>query len=102
MAPPDDGSHDPDTLRSSVPWPAPLSPPAVTEQDCARCGEPMTLRTLATPEGTPDFVQVWWPESGWLGWILIHEDNGTETVSLLALCSDSCLAEWFGEKERKG
>lgn len=65
-----------------------------SELACEVCGLPVTVRTLETPDGQPDFLTAVFPDGCWIGWIWPVETFGK--LAVVAVCSHSCMVAWAG------
>lgn len=74
--------------------PAPvLGEPSSREQPCDVCQQTVRILVTRTPDGSPDFVRALFPDSAWLGWTWANSTD--QELSLIVLCSQTCLVEWF-------
>lgn len=67
-------------------------------QACEVCAEPVAIELLHSPQGLPDFLHLVDAETGWVGWMDAGEEGmqaGGNNVSLLVVCSKTCLTHWF-------
>ena len=87
-----------ETLRPPAPG---LCEPQHCEQPCEVCSATVRFSVVRTPPGTPDLIRAMFPDSAWFGWCHSGErgvqptGDGTDTLSILVLCSLACQVEWL-------
>lgn len=81
-----------------------LGSPEPKWRECEACGTSVRFFTITTPDGSPDFIQVSFPEGAWVGWVLVNQNvkDTPSSVSIVTLCSRSCLVEWFDHEHAPG
>jgi hypothetical protein len=69
-----------------------MAPLSKRVQACEVCRTEVHLQVVIAPKGLPDWVNVTWPDTAWLGW---RWEPGRTELTLLAVCSPACLLRWF-------